>query len=152
MALWVIDEWNSLHYNIPWLPFWVQVSVFGYGADEQGNWHHYWEENRYAGAFRKTGVHSAEFETQIIHNLAKEGKIRLHLWHHQWSITAPPGSWTAECRAYLRSPVAFFLRDFGQKCYLCICCTLIIIHGCHWSLGCLLTYLIYLWTEPWKVN
>ncbi|XP_035517881.1 ST3 beta-galactoside alpha-2,3-sialyltransferase 8 [Morone saxatilis] len=56
-----------------------QVSVFGYGADKQGNWHHYWEENRYAGAFRKTGVHSADFETQVIHQLAKEGKISLHL-------------------------------------------------------------------------
>uniref|UniRef100_UPI003AAB90A0 ST3 beta-galactoside alpha-2,3-sialyltransferase 8 n=1 Tax=Centroberyx gerrardi TaxID=166262 RepID=UPI003AAB90A0 len=56
-----------------------QVSVFGYGADQQGNWHHYWEENRYAGAFRKTGVHSAEFETRVIHLLAKEGKISLHL-------------------------------------------------------------------------
>ncbi|XP_068578413.1 ST3 beta-galactoside alpha-2,3-sialyltransferase 8 isoform X2 [Cebidichthys violaceus] len=56
-----------------------QVSVFGYGADQQGNWHHYWEENRYAGAFRKTGVHSADFETQIIQQLAKEGKISLHL-------------------------------------------------------------------------
>ncbi|XP_023271882.1 CMP-N-acetylneuraminate-beta-galactosamide-alpha-2,3-sialyltransferase 2-like [Seriola lalandi dorsalis] len=49
-----------------------KVSVFGYGADRQGNWHHYWEENRYAGAFRKTGVHSADFETQVIHQLAKE--------------------------------------------------------------------------------
>uniref|UniRef100_A0A3B4WZW5 CMP-N-acetylneuraminate-beta-galactosamide-alpha-2,3-sialyltransferase 2 n=1 Tax=Seriola lalandi dorsalis TaxID=1841481 RepID=A0A3B4WZW5_SERLL len=56
-----------------------KVSVFGYGADRQGNWHHYWEENRYAGAFRKTGVHSADFETQVIHQLAKEGKISLHL-------------------------------------------------------------------------
>ncbi|XP_033995075.1 ST3 beta-galactoside alpha-2,3-sialyltransferase 8 [Trematomus bernacchii] len=56
-----------------------QVSVFGYGADKQGNWHHYWEENRYAGAFRKTGVHSADFETVIIQQLAKEGKISLHL-------------------------------------------------------------------------
>lgn len=59
--------------------FQIQVSVFGYGADEQGNWHHYWEENRYAGAFRKTGVHNAEFETQVIHRLAKEGKISLRL-------------------------------------------------------------------------
>ncbi|XP_061687457.1 ST3 beta-galactoside alpha-2,3-sialyltransferase 8 [Syngnathoides biaculeatus] len=55
-----------------------QVSVFGYGADPQGNWHHYWEENRYAGAFRKTGVHSADFETQVIRRLADERKIRLH--------------------------------------------------------------------------
>lgn len=58
-----------------------QVSVFGYGADKLGNWHHYWEENRYAGAFRKTGVHSADFETQVIQQLAKEGKITLHLLH-----------------------------------------------------------------------
>ncbi|XP_053292032.1 ST3 beta-galactoside alpha-2,3-sialyltransferase 8 [Pleuronectes platessa] len=56
-----------------------QVSVFGYGADKQGNWHHYWEENRNAGAFRKTGVHSADFEIQVIQQLAKEGKISLHL-------------------------------------------------------------------------
>ncbi|XP_047438120.1 ST3 beta-galactoside alpha-2,3-sialyltransferase 8 [Mugil cephalus] len=56
-----------------------QVSVFGYGADKQGNWHHYWEANRYAGAFRKTGVHSADYETQVILQLAKEGKISLHL-------------------------------------------------------------------------
>uniref|UniRef100_A0A3B5M605 CMP-N-acetylneuraminate-beta-galactosamide-alpha-2,3-sialyltransferase 2 n=1 Tax=Xiphophorus couchianus TaxID=32473 RepID=A0A3B5M605_9TELE len=55
-----------------------QVSVFGYGADKQGNWHHYWEENRYAGAFRKTGVHSADFETEVIHTLNKEGKIKLY--------------------------------------------------------------------------
>lgn len=61
------------------LDVWIQVSVFGFGADQQGNWHHYWEENRYAGAFRKTGVHNAEFETLVIHRLAKEGKIRLHL-------------------------------------------------------------------------
>ncbi|XP_037535603.1 ST3 beta-galactoside alpha-2,3-sialyltransferase 8 [Nematolebias whitei] len=56
-----------------------QVSVFGYGADQQGNWHHYWEQNHNAGAFRKTGVHSADFETEVIHQLAKEGKISLHL-------------------------------------------------------------------------
>lgn len=55
-----------------------EVSVFGYGADKQGNWHHYWEYNRYAGAFRKTGVHNADFETEIIQRLNKEGKIKLY--------------------------------------------------------------------------
>ncbi|XP_078802821.1 ST3 beta-galactoside alpha-2,3-sialyltransferase 8 isoform X2 [Oryzias latipes] len=55
-----------------------QVSVFGYGADREGNWHHYWEKNRHAGAFRKTGVHNADFETEIIQQLAIEGKITLH--------------------------------------------------------------------------
>lgn len=71
------------------LPVCVQVSVFGYGADQQGNWHHYWEENRYAGAFRKTGVHSADFETEVIHKLDKEGKISLHLWHYHWPKDRP---------------------------------------------------------------
>uniref|UniRef100_A0A3Q0S303 CMP-N-acetylneuraminate-beta-galactosamide-alpha-2,3-sialyltransferase 2 n=1 Tax=Amphilophus citrinellus TaxID=61819 RepID=A0A3Q0S303_AMPCI len=56
-----------------------QVSVFGYGADKQGNWHHYWEENQFAGAFKKTGVHSADFERQLIQKLASEGKITLYL-------------------------------------------------------------------------
>lgn len=52
--------------------------MFGYGADSQGNWHHYWENNKYAGAFRKTGVHSAEFEREIILKLDAEGKIKLY--------------------------------------------------------------------------
>ncbi|XP_026999609.1 ST3 beta-galactoside alpha-2,3-sialyltransferase 8 [Tachysurus fulvidraco] len=55
-----------------------EVSVFGYGADSQGNWHHYWEENKHAGAFRKTGVHSADFEREIILKLHSEGKIKLY--------------------------------------------------------------------------
>lgn len=55
-----------------------QVSVYGYGADQQGNWHHYWENNKNGGAFRKTGVHNADFETEIIEKLDKAGKIRLH--------------------------------------------------------------------------
>ncbi|XP_034540650.1 ST3 beta-galactoside alpha-2,3-sialyltransferase 8 isoform X3 [Notolabrus celidotus] len=84
----VNDRWTERHGRYPStgmlaivfaLHLCDQVSVFGYGADQQGNWHHYWEENRYAGAFRKTGVHSADFETQVIHQLAKEGKISLHL-------------------------------------------------------------------------
>ncbi|TMS19416.1 CMP-N-acetylneuraminate-beta-galactosamide-alpha-2, 3-sialyltransferase 2 [Larimichthys crocea] len=84
----VNDRWTEHHGRYPStgmlaiifaLHICDQVSVFGYGADQQGNWHHYWEENRYAGAFRKTGVHSADFETQVIHQLAKEGKISLHL-------------------------------------------------------------------------
>ncbi|XP_072521555.1 ST3 beta-galactoside alpha-2,3-sialyltransferase 8 [Salminus brasiliensis] len=55
-----------------------EVSVFGYGADLQGNWHHYWEDNKYAGAFRKTGVHNADFESEIISKLNTEGKIKLY--------------------------------------------------------------------------
>lgn len=57
----------------PNVPF--QVNVFGFGADSRGNWHHYWEQNRYSGEFRKTGVHDADYEAQIIQQLAKAGKI-----------------------------------------------------------------------------
>lgn len=56
-----------------------QVSLFGFGADSQGNWHHYWEKNKFAGAFRKTGVHNADFETEILQTLHKEGKVQLYL-------------------------------------------------------------------------
>uniref|UniRef100_A0A8B9K7W1 beta-galactoside alpha-2,3-sialyltransferase n=1 Tax=Astyanax mexicanus TaxID=7994 RepID=A0A8B9K7W1_ASTMX len=52
-----------------------EVNVFGFGADSRGNWHHYWEQNRYSGEFRKTGVHDADYEAQIIDRLAKAGKI-----------------------------------------------------------------------------
>lgn len=52
--------------------------MFGFGADSVGNWHHYWEQNKYAGAFRKTGVHNADFERDIIRKLNSEGKIKLY--------------------------------------------------------------------------
>ncbi|XP_051489491.1 CMP-N-acetylneuraminate-beta-galactosamide-alpha-2,3-sialyltransferase 2-like [Apus apus] len=52
-----------------------QVSVFGFGADSQGNWHHYWEKNRWPGAFRRTRVHDAEVEFSLIERLAAEGRI-----------------------------------------------------------------------------
>ncbi|ETE61954.1 CMP-N-acetylneuraminate-beta-galactosamide-alpha-2,3-sialyltransferase 2, partial [Ophiophagus hannah] len=55
-----------------------KVSVFGFGADSKGNWHHYWEDNRYAGAFRKSGVHSGTFELQLIERLATEGKLAFY--------------------------------------------------------------------------
>ncbi|XP_039861010.1 ST3 beta-galactoside alpha-2,3-sialyltransferase 8 isoform X2 [Simochromis diagramma] len=84
----VHERWNEHHGRYPStgmlaivfaLHVCDQVSVFGYGADKQGNWHHYWEKNQFAGAFKKTGVHSADFENQIIQHLANEGKITLHL-------------------------------------------------------------------------
>ncbi|NXI74209.1 SIA4B sialyltransferase, partial [Anseranas semipalmata] len=52
-----------------------QVSVFGFGADSKGNWHHYWEENRWSGAFRRTRVHDADVEFSLIRRLAAEGRI-----------------------------------------------------------------------------
>uniref|UniRef100_A0A8C6WKI8 ST3 beta-galactoside alpha-2,3-sialyltransferase 8 n=1 Tax=Neogobius melanostomus TaxID=47308 RepID=A0A8C6WKI8_9GOBI len=56
-----------------------QVSLFGFGADSEGNWHHYWEKNKFAGAFRKTGVHNADYETEILQQLHREGKVQLYM-------------------------------------------------------------------------
>uniref|UniRef100_K7GFG1 CMP-N-acetylneuraminate-beta-galactosamide-alpha-2,3-sialyltransferase 2 n=2 Tax=Pelodiscus sinensis TaxID=13735 RepID=K7GFG1_PELSI len=78
------DKWTQHHGRYPSTGFTAllfalhtcdQVAVFGFGADSSGNWHHYWEGNRYAGAFRRTGVHSADFEITLIKKLATEGKI-----------------------------------------------------------------------------
>lgn len=74
----VISETKNLEcvlYDFICSLFYVQVNVFGFGADSRGNWHHYWEQNRYSGEFRKTGVHDADYEAQIIKHLAKAGKI-----------------------------------------------------------------------------
>ncbi|KAJ8398602.1 hypothetical protein AAFF_G00421300 [Aldrovandia affinis] len=78
------DHWTRHHGRYPSTGMLVlffalhvcdEVNVFGFGADSRGNWHHYWEQNRYSGEFRKTGVHDADFEAQIIDSLAKAGKI-----------------------------------------------------------------------------
>uniref|UniRef100_A0A8C4QPX0 CMP-N-acetylneuraminate-beta-galactosamide-alpha-2,3-sialyltransferase 2 n=1 Tax=Eptatretus burgeri TaxID=7764 RepID=A0A8C4QPX0_EPTBU len=53
------------------------VDAYGFGADERGNWHHYWENNRYAGEFRLTGVHDADAEYDVLLQLAALGHIRL---------------------------------------------------------------------------
>ncbi|XP_051788543.1 ST3 beta-galactoside alpha-2,3-sialyltransferase 8 [Erpetoichthys calabaricus] len=55
-----------------------QVSVFGYGADKLGNWHHYWENNTFGGAFRKTGVHNADNEMEIIQKLHDIKKVTFY--------------------------------------------------------------------------
>ncbi|XP_034032847.1 CMP-N-acetylneuraminate-beta-galactosamide-alpha-2,3-sialyltransferase 2 [Thalassophryne amazonica] len=78
------DRWTRHHGRYPSTGMLVlffalhvcdEVNVFGFGADRRGNWHHYWEQNRYSGEFRKTGVHDADYEAQIIQRLAKAGKI-----------------------------------------------------------------------------
>ncbi|KAM7396169.1 hypothetical protein PAMP_019231 [Pampus punctatissimus] len=80
------DHWTRHHGRYPSTGMLVlffalhvcdEVNVFGFGADSRGNWHHYWEQNRYSGEFRKTGVHDADFEAQIIQRLAKAGKITI---------------------------------------------------------------------------
>ncbi|XP_023675532.1 CMP-N-acetylneuraminate-beta-galactosamide-alpha-2,3-sialyltransferase 2-like isoform X1 [Paramormyrops kingsleyae] len=78
------DRWTRHHGRYPSTGMLVlfyalhvcdEVNVFGFGVDQRGNWHHYWEENRYSGEFRRTGVHDADYEAQIIQLLAKAGKI-----------------------------------------------------------------------------
>ncbi|NXS59246.1 SIA4B sialyltransferase, partial [Brachypteracias leptosomus] len=80
----VQDNWTQHHGRYPSTGFTAllfalhscqQVSVFGFGADSEGNWHHYWEKNRWSGAFRRTRVHDADVEFAIIERLAAEGRI-----------------------------------------------------------------------------
>ncbi|XP_006123592.1 CMP-N-acetylneuraminate-beta-galactosamide-alpha-2,3-sialyltransferase 1 [Pelodiscus sinensis] len=52
-----------------------EVDVYGFGADSNGNWHHYWENNPSAGAFRQTKVHDGDFESNITLTLASIDKI-----------------------------------------------------------------------------
>ncbi|XP_076862162.1 CMP-N-acetylneuraminate-beta-galactosamide-alpha-2,3-sialyltransferase 1-like [Brachyhypopomus gauderio] len=52
-----------------------EVNVFGFGADQNGNWHHYWEKNTIPSGFRKTGVHDGDQQHFIIQTLAEKGKI-----------------------------------------------------------------------------
>ncbi|KAM9165329.1 CMP-N-acetylneuraminate-beta-galactosamide-alpha-2,3-sialyltransferase 1 isoform 1-T4 [Pangshura tecta] len=53
-----------------------EVDVYGFGADSNGNWHHYWENNAAGGAFRQTMVHDGDFESNITLTLASIDKIR----------------------------------------------------------------------------
>ncbi|NXE81366.1 SIA4B sialyltransferase, partial [Cochlearius cochlearius] len=78
------DNWTQHHGRYPSTGFTAllfalhacqQVSVFGFGADSEGNWHHYWEKNRWSGAFRRTRVHDADIEFSLIERLAAEGRI-----------------------------------------------------------------------------
>uniref|UniRef100_A0A3P9HNY8 CMP-N-acetylneuraminate-beta-galactosamide-alpha-2,3-sialyltransferase 1 n=1 Tax=Oryzias latipes TaxID=8090 RepID=A0A3P9HNY8_ORYLA len=54
-----------------------EVNVFGFGADQHGNWHHYWEHNQLAGAFRHTGVHDGDYEYNLTLTLADKHKIQM---------------------------------------------------------------------------
>ncbi|XP_069032752.1 CMP-N-acetylneuraminate-beta-galactosamide-alpha-2,3-sialyltransferase 1-like [Embiotoca jacksoni] len=51
-----------------------EVNVFGYGADTDGNWSHYWEKLK--DKMLKTGVHLGHHEYDIIKQLAQKGKIQ----------------------------------------------------------------------------
>lgn len=51
-----------------------EVHIFGFGADKNGNWNHYWEELRNKNL--KTGVHPGTYEYDLIQELAKQQKVK----------------------------------------------------------------------------
>ncbi|XP_059831056.1 CMP-N-acetylneuraminate-beta-galactosamide-alpha-2,3-sialyltransferase 1-like [Hypanus sabinus] len=53
-----------------------EVDVYGFGANKLGHWHHYWEKNPGAGAFRITKIHDGDFEANVIQTLANISKIQ----------------------------------------------------------------------------
>ncbi|XP_044540342.1 CMP-N-acetylneuraminate-beta-galactosamide-alpha-2,3-sialyltransferase 1 [Gracilinanus agilis] len=82
----VFDNWLQAHGRYPStgilsvilsLHICDKVDLYGFGADSKGNWHHYWENNPSAGAFRKTGVHDGDFESNVTSTLASLNKIRI---------------------------------------------------------------------------
>ncbi|KAM9777183.1 CMP-N-acetylneuraminate-beta-galactosamide-alpha-2,3-sialyltransferase 1-like isoform X2 [Syngnathus typhle] len=50
-----------------------EVSVFGFGADSDGNWTHYWEKKKYKNL--GTGLHYGKLEYFMIEQLAAREKI-----------------------------------------------------------------------------
>ncbi|XP_021323934.2 CMP-N-acetylneuraminate-beta-galactosamide-alpha-2,3-sialyltransferase 1 isoform X1 [Danio rerio] len=52
-----------------------QVSVFGFGAKLDGNWHHYFDESL---AHFNRGRHGGDYENRTIHKLLLMNKIALH--------------------------------------------------------------------------
>ncbi|KAG8005037.1 CMP-N-acetylneuraminate-beta-galactosamide-alpha-2 [Nibea albiflora] len=53
-----------------------KVYVFGYGADKDGNWNHYWENLEDQNL--KTGVHPGTHEYDIIKKLAEKQKLTFY--------------------------------------------------------------------------
>ncbi|XP_051811193.1 CMP-N-acetylneuraminate-beta-galactosamide-alpha-2,3-sialyltransferase 1-like [Acanthochromis polyacanthus] len=56
-----------------------QVRVFGFGADSDGNWSHYWEKLK--NKKLRTGQHPGQHEYHIIQQLAEEQKIHFFTGH-----------------------------------------------------------------------
>ncbi|XP_015285298.1 PREDICTED: CMP-N-acetylneuraminate-beta-galactosamide-alpha-2,3-sialyltransferase 1 [Gekko japonicus] len=82
----VYDNWLQHHGRYPSTGFLSvifalhicdEVDLYGFGADSKGNWHHYWENNPSAGAFRQTGVHDGDFESNVTLTLASIDKIHI---------------------------------------------------------------------------
>ncbi|XP_078146553.1 CMP-N-acetylneuraminate-beta-galactosamide-alpha-2,3-sialyltransferase 1-like [Centroberyx gerrardi] len=50
-----------------------EVNVFGYGADKDGDWNHYWEELK--NKHYRTGIHGGENEFKLINQLSQIQKV-----------------------------------------------------------------------------
>ncbi|XP_078479092.1 CMP-N-acetylneuraminate-beta-galactosamide-alpha-2,3-sialyltransferase 1-like [Lampetra planeri] len=51
-----------------------QIHVFGYGADKNGNWYHYWES--LTDKNLKTGIHPGTHEYNMMNQLAAQQKLK----------------------------------------------------------------------------
>lgn len=65
-----------LYLVITFLFLFLQIHVFGYGADKDGNWSHYWEKLH--NKRLKTGVHPGNIEYEMISELSKQQKIQFY--------------------------------------------------------------------------
>ncbi|NXI03865.1 SIA4B sialyltransferase, partial [Pachycephala philippinensis] len=72
------DNWTQHHGQYPSTGFTAllfalhtcqQVSVFGFRAHSEGNWHHYREKKCWSRAFCRTRVHDADVEFSLIERL-----------------------------------------------------------------------------------
>ncbi len=64
-----------------------QVHIVGFGPTKNGNWDHYWEppiNDDKVDAFRRTGVHSGDKESEIWQQLEREGKVKIYLGSRSW--------------------------------------------------------------------
>lgn len=50
--------------------------MFGFGADKDGNWSHYWEKLK--DQQLRTGVHPGIHEYEVIQELAKQQKLKFY--------------------------------------------------------------------------
>ncbi|XP_073319055.1 CMP-N-acetylneuraminate-beta-galactosamide-alpha-2,3-sialyltransferase 1-like [Pagrus major] len=82
---WVHDSWLMKKGQYPSTGFMVlilalricdEVHVFGYGADKDGNWSHYWEKLK--NKKFKTGIHPGTHEYGIIRKLAEQQKLKFY--------------------------------------------------------------------------
>ena len=56
------------------------INLFGFGANANGAWHHYWEDlpDSIAGAFKTTGVHDPEWEKTILDQLETHNIVQIY--------------------------------------------------------------------------